>query len=134
MWAYMVTGKSAERSCSLCGRKKTFFLLSKRVIDHACHVFSAFEHCNVCQRFIIFQTFKSHLKILGAGRIIQGKFHFEESQILGATVRSPGICAPLNIPLCFRFEVEGYRNVNKTRRLGCLILRSQELKTVVSNA
>jgi len=116
------------------GKKKTFFLLSKRVTDHARHRFSAFEHRNICQRFKFFQTFRSHLKILGAGRIIQGKFHFEDVQILGATVRLPGICVSLNIPLCFCFEFEGYRNVNKPRRLCCLILHSQELKTVVPNA
>ena len=114
--------------------RKTFFLLSKRVIDHARHRFSAFEHCNKCLRFNIFQTFGSHLKILGAGWIIQGKFHFEEAQIFGATVRSPGICALLNIQLCFHFEVEGYRNMNKPTSLCCLILHSREPKTVIPNA
>jgi hypothetical protein len=74
---------------------KTFFLLSKRVINRSCHRFSAFEHCYICQRFKIFQTFRSHLKILGAGRMIKGKFHFEDAEILGASVRSPrDLCAP----------------------------------------
>jgi len=124
VWACKVIGKSAERLFFLCGRLKTFRLLNQRVNDHACHRFSAFEHCNVRQKFIFSQTFRSHLKILDAGRMIQGKFHFEEPQISGATVRSPGICAPLNIQPCFRFEVEGYRNVNKPRSLCCLILHS----------
>jgi len=120
---------SLQNACvPYVAEKKTFFLLSKRVADHARHRFCAFELCDICQKFKIFQTIRSHFKILGAGKILQGSFHFEDAQILGATVRSPGICAPLNIPLYFRFEVEGYRNMNKRKCLCCPILHSYNWK------
>ena len=37
----------------------------------------------------IFHKSRSHLRILGTGRVTRSKFHTDDPQILGATVQNP---------------------------------------------
>jgi hypothetical protein len=100
----------------LMWKKKTFSLLSEDNWLHAYRRFSAFERWKIRLRLKISQKSRSHHEILGAKRVMQNNFHFADPRILGATGRSPWICAPLNMPLCVRFEVVGYWNMNELRR------------------
>jgi hypothetical protein len=73
------------------------------------------ETRNVCRRVPqVFQEPRSHLKILGAARLMWRMIHHDDPQILGATVQqfsrngdlACGICAPLVYGMLYRrFEV-----------------------------